>query len=105
MKDKKKKKHKKNKRRQEFIPYPVTPVISATNNQQPETSNPQQATENMEVHKHPHHPTHKKKWGEYFLEFLMIFLAVTLGFFAENFRENISDSHLEKRFAQQLYSE
>ena len=33
-----------------------------------------QETENMEVHKHPHHVTHKKKWGEYLLEFLMLFL-------------------------------
>jgi len=41
----------------------------------------------MEVH-HPHHPTHKKKWSEYFLEFFMLFLAVTLGFFAENLREH-----------------
>src|SRR5205085_10193866 len=45
--------------------------------------NPKQQTENMEVHKHPHHVTHKKKWGEYLLEFLMLFLAVTMGFFAE----------------------
>ena len=43
-------------------------------------------TENMEVH-HPHHVTHKKKWGEYLLEFLMLFLAVFLGFLAENWRE------------------
>ncbi len=28
-----------------------------------------QPTTNMEVHKHPHHVTHKKKWGEYLLEF------------------------------------
>ncbi len=30
----------------------------------------------MEVHKHPHHVMHKKKWGEYLLEFFMLFLAV-----------------------------
>ena len=50
----------------------------------------------MEVHKHPHHVTHKKKWGEYLLEFLMIFLAVFLGFLAENLREgqkNKEDLH------------
>src|SRR2546430_3170722 len=56
---------------------------------QPQTINDKPETENMEVHKHPHHVTDKKKWGEYFLEFLMIFLAVTLGFFAENIRETI----------------
>ena len=41
----------------------------------------------MEVH-HPHHLTHKKKWSEYILEFIMLFAAVTLGFFAENVREH-----------------
>jgi hypothetical protein len=41
----------------------------------------------MEVH-HPHHPTHKKKWSEYITEFVMLFAAVTLGFFAENIREH-----------------
>ena len=47
----------------------------------------------MEVH-HPHHPTHKKKWSEYIIEFVMLFAAVTLGFFAENLREHqIIDNH------------
>ena len=41
----------------------------------------------MEVH-HTHHPTHKKKWSEYIIEFIMLFTAVTLGFFAENIREH-----------------
>ena len=40
----------------------------------------------MEVD-HPHQPTHKKKWSEYIIEFIMLFAAVTLGFFAENVRE------------------
>jgi len=44
----------------------------------------------MEVHHHPH--VERKSFKEYFLEFLMIFLAVTLGFFAENIREKITDS-------------
>ncbi|MGN6602930.1 MAG: hypothetical protein ACTHK8_10800 [Ginsengibacter sp.] len=48
----------------------------------------------MEVHHHPHidSGSHRKKnFKEYFLEFLMIFLAVTMGFFAENIRESIKD--------------
>lgn len=45
----------------------------------------------MEVH-HPHHPTHKKKWSEYIIEFVMLFTAVTLGFFAENIREHIAEN-------------
>jgi hypothetical protein len=48
----------------------------------------------MEVHHHPN--VEKKKFKEYFLEFLMIFLAVTMGFFAENIREYISDREKER---------
>jgi hypothetical protein len=44
----------------------------------------------MEVHHHPH--VEKKNFKEYFLEFLMIFLAVTLGFFAENLREYLKNN-------------
>ena len=58
----------------------------------------------MEVH-HPHHPTHKKKWAEYLLEFFMLFLAVTLGFFAENKREEQVESHREKQYMQSLYED
>jgi hypothetical protein len=46
----------------------------------------------MEVH-HPHHPAHKKKWSEYIIEFVMLFAAVTLGFFAENIREGLAEKH------------
>ena len=56
----------------------------------------------MEVHKHPHHVTHKKKWTEYFLEFLMIFFAVTLGFYAENIREHASDAAREKEYMRSM---
>jgi hypothetical protein len=44
---------------------------------------------NMEVHHHPE--VEKKGFKEYILEGLMIFLAVTMGFFAETIREDISD--------------
>ncbi|HSZ85123.1 MAG TPA: hypothetical protein VK787_03785 [Puia sp.] len=54
----------------------------------------------MEVHHHPQ--VEKKKIKEYFLEFLMIFLAVTMGFFAENVRENISNNERANSLAEQL---
>lgn len=56
-------------------------------------------TENMEVHKHPHHVTHKKKWGEYLLEFFMLFLAVFLGFVAENIREHVAEHSRSEEYA------
>src|SRR6266498_2833707 len=64
-----------------------------------------QETENMEVHKHPHHVTHKKKWGEYLLEFLMLFLAVFLGFLAENFREHQVEKERGRQYIQSLYED
>lgn len=39
-----------------------------------------------------------KNWKEYFLEFFMLFLAVTLGFLADNIREKISDNGKEKEY-------
>jgi len=62
--------------------------------------NPQ--TQNMEVHKHPHHVTHKKKWPEYLLEFFMIFLAVFLGFLAEYQLEHKIEKNKEKQYIQSL---
>jgi hypothetical protein len=50
----------------------------------------------MEVHHHPH--VEKKGFKEYFLEFLMIFLAVTLGFFAESLREHLVNVKKEKEY-------
>ena len=72
---------------EEIIPAKDTVAIN---------SNPE--SENMEVHKHPHHVTHKKKWGEYLLEFSMLFLAVFLGFVAENIREASVERHREKEY-------
>ncbi len=53
----------------------------------------------MEVH-HAHHPNHKKKISEYLLEFFMLFFAVTLGFFAENYREHsIIEHRMQENYA------
>ncbi len=57
-----------------------------------------ESNDTMEVHKHPHHVTHKKKWGEYLLEFFMLFLAVFLGFLAENMREHQIEKEREKQY-------
>jgi len=52
----------------------------------------------MEVHHHPDLHHKKKRLKEYFLEFLMIFLAVTLGFLAENLRELTTNRAKEKEY-------
>lgn len=51
----------------------------------------------MEVH-HSHSKGHHKGWKQHITEFLMLFAAVTLGFFAENVRE----THIEKERAHEL---
>jgi len=54
----------------------------------------------MEVHTHTH--TERKKWFHYFWEFLMLFLAVTLGFLVENQREHMVEHQREKQFMKSL---
>ena len=51
----------------------------------------------MEVH-HPHHQTNKKKWFEYLLEFLMLFIAVFLGFLSGNYSEYKAERQKEHDF-------
>ena len=72
---------------EEIAPTEDTEAI--TQNQEPKI---------MEVHHHPDLHHKPKKWKEYFLEFLMIFFAVTLGFFAESLREHISDKKKERDY-------
>src|SRR6185437_12384486 len=56
----------------------------------------------MEVHHHPQLKHSPKPWKEYLLEGLMIFLAVMMGFIAENIRETITNSEHVKQLASQL---
>ncbi|GDX44376.1 hypothetical protein LBMAG23_13530 [Bacteroidota bacterium] len=58
----------------------------------------------MEVH-HPHHPTHKKDWKEYITEFIMLFTAVSLGFLAENIREQYIEKERAHEYLQHLESD
>ena len=57
----------------------------------------------MEVHHHPN--IEKRSFKEYFLEFLMIFLAVTMGFFAESLREKISDNKQADEYVHSMESD
>ncbi|MDB5132814.1 MAG: hypothetical protein JWR02_2563 [Mucilaginibacter sp.] len=60
------------------------------------TANSKLLTETMEVHHHPE--IEKKGLKEYLLEGLMIFLAVTMGFFAESYRERGSERTKEREY-------
>src|SRR4029079_7132397 len=54
----------------------------------------------MEVHAHTH--TERKKWTDYFWDFFMLFLAVTLGFFVENQREHYVEHQREKLYMKSM---
>jgi hypothetical protein len=59
----------------------------------------------MEVHHHPDLHHKPKPWKEYLLEYLMIFLAVMTGFFAESFREHLGDKNKEREYLISLVAE
>jgi len=85
----------------EIIPVLKEDIVSDNNSslettEQAESHKIKPDTENMEVHHHPH--AGKKNFREYLLEGLMIFVAVTLGFFAEGIRESVNDSTKEKEY-------
>lgn len=76
-----------------------------TEAEQQQTTNYQPQTEDMEVHHHTHATHGKKNWKSYFWEFLMLFLAVTLGFFVENQREHYVEGIREKKYIQSLVAD
>ena len=59
-------------------------------------------TEQMEVHHHPQLDHKHKPWKEYLLEGLMIFIAVMMGFIAENIREGITNREHVRDLTAQL---
>jgi hypothetical protein len=62
----------------------------------------------MEVHhKHHYNPPGKKEkqWKHYLFEFLMLFLAVTAGFFVENQREHYIEHQRAKSYAVSMKSD
>jgi hypothetical protein len=56
----------------------------------------------MEVHHHPQLEHNPKPWKEYLLEGFMIFIAVMMGFIAENIRDEINNSEHARQLTSQL---
>ena len=70
-----------------------------------DTINPNQESENMEVHHHTHASHGKKTWKDYFWEFLMLFLAVFCGFLAEYQLEHKIERDRARELAKSFYQE
>ncbi len=59
----------------------------------------------METHAHDLHKAPGHGWKHYFFEFFMLFLAVLLGFFAENMREQHAEKERAAKLAKSFYAE
>jgi hypothetical protein len=57
----------------------------------------------MEVHHHAHTP--RRKWTHYLWEFLMLFLAVYLGFLVENLREHRIEHKRGLKYIESFYED
>ena len=68
----------------------------------PQIDQPISEPQNMEVHHHPQLEHKPKPWKEYLLEGFMIFIAVMMGFIAENIREYITDNEHTRQLTLQL---
>jgi len=80
----------------ETLPHENHPDIN------PDTNTPINQSDDMEIHHHPHLEHKKKNWKAYFWEFLMLFLAITLGFLVENQREHYIESLRAGEFSKSL---
>ena len=69
---------------------------------QPSTSSLISKSSEMEVHHHTHPGHQKKKWTDYFWEFLMLFLAVFCGFLAEYQLEHTIEKQKEDDYIQSM---
>ena len=87
------------------------PKVSSTKEPESSKATPEKIEESsqtasaqieMEVHHHPQLDHSPKPWKEYLLEGLMIFIAVMMGFIAENVREAITNHQHVKELTSQL---
>jgi len=81
-------------------PKAAPKAVLKTPKKEKHSENP--ATEEMEVHHHPQLEHKAKPWKEYLLEGFMIFIAVMMGFIAENIREVIDNNEHVKQLTTQL---
>ncbi|MDR3695378.1 hypothetical protein [Mucilaginibacter sp.] len=72
-------------------------IANSEINDKSEIEHPKSEIKTMEVHHHPE--VEKKGLKEYNLHGLMIFLAVMMGFFAESYREHLSEHSKEREYA------
>jgi hypothetical protein len=91
---------------QDMPKQPLNEDLTANSILQDSSISPSETkTADMEVHHQPDLHHKPKPWKEYLLEGLMIFIAVTMGFFAEGIRENITANRKEKEYIKNFVSD
>ncbi|MDB5088315.1 MAG: hypothetical protein JWR09_2309 [Mucilaginibacter sp.] len=84
---------------------PGPKAVPRTINSNPDSNRDENLTSeitNMEVHHHPQLEHKPKPFKEYLLEGFMIFIAVMMGFIAENIRETIGNNEHVRQLTSQL---
>jgi hypothetical protein len=91
-------------KKKRLIKPKATAVVAevAENNAPQQIDHPESDIKNMEVHHHPQLDHKPKPIKEYLLEGFMIFIAVMMGFIAENIREGIDNGEHAKQLTTQL---
>jgi len=81
---------------------PNPKAVSEVNKSDPDSNRDENPKSEMEVHHHPQLDHKPKPFKEYLLESFMIFIAVMMGFIAENIRETIDNNEHVKQLTSQL---
>jgi hypothetical protein len=79
--------------------------VDSSNAADLQLTNDEQKPKKMDTHAHHLHKAPGEKAWHYFFEFLMLFIAVSLGFFAENKREEYVEKTKAKEYAKSLYDD
>ena len=87
---------------EQLLTIPSTDETIALAAETSEIINPPSEIKDMEVHHHSHESHGKKNWKSYFWEFLMLFLAVLCGFFAEYQLEHKIERDRARQFLQSM---
>lgn len=92
----------KNKPKTESLAPEAIPRAIESDPERHQDEHPTSEITNMEVHHHPQLDHRPKPFKEYLLEGFMIFIAVMMGFIAENIRETISNNEHVRQLTSQL---
>ena len=81
------------------------PPVSSTHESLSNSNKQQQNNKEIKILQRDTVTYHSKKWSHYLFDFLMLFLAVTAGFFVDNKREIYMERQRANQFSKQLLAD